>query len=931
MAETRGTFQGNLQGTPSRPLEMLTSSKALTASYALEAEKLSTAEVGGESQSIYVSDGKPVALSSTIGSKTKPVYISGGKFTPADDIPTGKTGSWDNAASWLATNSGSISGITSSVVDLNTDVERFIEKSASWDSSSNWVKTNSASLLSRTSSLTISESLGTPAATNVQYTPDGGNKTIDIKVPSTPAHIGAAPASHTHSISDVTGLSDISSSVVRLESSASAIKTEVADTYLPLTGGTITGDLVVNQNLTVKGTTVSIDAQNLNVKDKLILVASGSTTQAAADGAGMAVATASAGEGGAARIQYESAGNRFTSSVNFAAPGFTGSLRGNVVGNVTGTASFATSASRAISAASADSATSASYAANATNAISASEATHAVTASWALDSKHANTASIALLANSATSASYASNATNATNATSASRAESAAQADSAASATTATTASYNAAGSSALAWITTKSASLVTESVWIRGTGKDSARLSTQNTASGEGSVAFGVSEWGGNVVAEGTGSLAHGLSSKADGNFSYAGGYFASASGTGSHAEGSFTKAKASCSHAEGSATIASGTYSHAEGNYSIAFGDASHAEGENCAARGQGSHAEGSASIASGIYSHAEGQRASASGYAAHAEGIFNISDASGSHAEGYASKARGCASHTEGGYTVASYSYAHAEGNYTLAARSACHAEGYLTTASADYAHAEGTSAKALGQAAHAEGYGSVASASCSHAEGDHTIATNSSEHAQGRYNVTASGQIFSIGIGVTNTLRRNAVSIITSSNPSASTYIYGVGTYDGTNPQPGVNDLATVIASAEGPWTKGTGESSAQLGIAVTASGTNSVAMGSGSVASGTNSHAEGLYTIALGAYSHAEGKYNATASGQLFSIGAGDAEARRKNAVTIITGSNSSASIFVYGIGGYDGTNPTVGTNDLATVINNILQRLDSLQ
>lgn len=376
-----GTFSGNLQGTPSRPLEMLTSSKAVTASYALTASKFDTASVGGPSQSIFVSGGKPTPITASVGSKTQPIYVSGGKFTPADTIPTLKTGSWDNAAAWLTANSGSITGLTGSIPDVSAQVVLLVSKSASWDNAATWVGENSASItnsVEKVNSLKgITFQTGTFTAKNYHPT---SSSNVTVSVPSVAAHVGAVS---TASFNTYTS------------SAAAAL-----GNYLPITGGTLTGDLAVQGDLIVSGTTVSIDAQNLNVKDKLILVASGSNTRAAANGAGIAVPTASAGEGGAARIQYESAGNRFTSSVNFAAPGITGSLRGNV----TGTASFATSASRAISASHADNADSSISASYATTSTSASYALRSTTASWAIDANHAVSASEALHASSATTA-----------------------------------------------------------------------------------------------------------------------------------------------------------------------------------------------------------------------------------------------------------------------------------------------------------------------------------------------------------------------------------------------------------------------------------------------------------------------------------------------------------------------------------------------
>lgn len=189
---------------------------------------------------------------------------------------------------------------------------------------------------------------------------------------------------------------------------------------------------------------------------------------------------------------------------------------------------------------------------------------------------------------------------------------------------------------------------------------------------------------------------------------------------------------------------------------------------------------------SVASGDYSLAEGYQTSASGRFSHAEGRLTTASGESSHAEGDQTQAEGWAGHAEGYYTTASGNYSHAEGNRTRATATGAHAEGYCTTASVQFSHAEGTYSEALGDS--------------SHAEGNRTIASNNNEHACGRFNATASKQIFSVGCGHSEAERKNAISIVTGSTPlSASIFMYGVAGYDGTNPQVGVNDIATTMAS------------------------------------------------------------------------------------------------------------------------------------
>ena len=178
--------------------------------------------------------------------------------------------------------------------------------------------------------------------------------------------------------------------------------------------------------------------------------------------------------------------------------------------------------------------------------------------------------------------------------------------------------------------------------------------------------------------------ALAHGLATKATGDYSHAEGYGAMSTAVSSHAEGNATTASGYASHAEGYGAMSTADYSHAEGSATTASEYASHAEGSYTRASGESSHAEGSYTIASGYTSHAECDGTEASGYASHAEG-------SG---------------------TVASDDYSHAEGGYTIASGPCSHAEGSHTEASGDSSHAEGSYTEASGFSSHAAGVKSLA---------------------------------------------------------------------------------------------------------------------------------------------------------------------------------------------------------------------------
>ena len=122
---------------------------------------------------------------------------------------------------------------------------------------------------------------------------------------------------------------------------------------------------------------------------------------------------------------------------------------------------------------------------------------------------------------------------------------------------------------------------------------------------------------------------------------------------------------------HAEGLSACALESYSHAEGNGAYALGVSSHAEGNGTKASGANSHAEGNGSAASGSNSHAEGSGSAASGSNSHAEGSGSVASGNyGSHAEGNKTEASGGDAHAEGDGTKAMGENSHAGGSYTIA---------------------------------------------------------------------------------------------------------------------------------------------------------------------------------------------------------------------------------------------------------------------
>jgi hypothetical protein len=90
-----------------------------------------------------------------------------------------------------------------------------------------------------------------------------------------------------------------------------------------ITGITTCQALTVSGNLTVDGTTTTINSTTLTVDDKTIVIASGAADSSAADGAGISI------DGASATILYSHSGTKFVSNKPFEATSFTGDVTGN--------------------------------------------------------------------------------------------------------------------------------------------------------------------------------------------------------------------------------------------------------------------------------------------------------------------------------------------------------------------------------------------------------------------------------------------------------------------------------------------------------------------------------------------------------------------------------------------------------------------------
>ena len=176
-------------------------------------------------------------------------------------------------------------------------------------------------------------------------------------------------------------------------------------------------------------------------------------------------------------------------------------------------------------------------------------------------------------------------------------------------------------------------------------------------------------------------------------------------------------------------------------------------------------------------------------------------------------------------------------------------------------AQYSHAEGQQTITVGYASHAEGYFTIASGSNSHAEGWLSISSGSYSHAEGR-NAKAIG-LASHAEGF-NTNARGIYSHAEGLNSVASgsnSHAEGQNTLalGGSSHAEGFNATARGLYShVEGDTTIAFGIGSHAEGYQTITSGSYSHAEGYQTISSGSYSHAEGYQTISQGIYSHAEG-------------------------------------------------------------------------
>lgn len=348
--------------------------------------------------------------------------------------------------------------------------------------------------------------------------------------------------------------------------------------------------------------------------------------------------------------------------------------------------------------------------------------------------------------------------------------------------------------------------------------GMDNFALGTECLTNGDNAVAMGQFN-----MATADMAMAVGRGTWARGTASFTQGVNSRTFGGGSHAEGENTRAEQDFAHSEGTATISGGYASHSEGFQTFATGPYSHAEGELTTAIGIASHSEGSSTTTKADYSHASGVGTITSNVAGQSVvGKYNsestsayfivgggTSDAqrgniatfsptgidlnrtvrvNGVAIGGVAGANKQIQYNNNGTQAGAQYievtnsglsignsagsnqvlgnaNFAVGYGCKALAFASVAEGGSTTCTSGAEESHAQGSSTTAKGYASHSGGFGTIAA-------GQSQMAIGSCNIEYGAANYEAGWRPFIVGIGSSNTSRRNGLEVVSISRTAGA---------------------------------------------------------------------------------------------------------------------------------------------------------------
>ena len=346
------------------------------------------------------------------------------------------------------------------------------------------------------------------------------------------------------------------------------------------------------------------------------------------------------------------------------------------------------------------------------------------------------------------------------------------------------------------------------------------------------------------NTIAPGTGNnsiiLNDIINNKANGINSHAQGFNTQANGDESHAEGGYTQANGNWSHAEGYSTQADGDHSHAEGHYTKANGLNSHAEGSGTQANGDQSHAQGYNSIAQGQNSHA-------SGYGDTNPTTINIANWD-----------------TNKNFNAAIGNNSFVHGKNNLVTNDVSVAFGNANKVTGQYSVAFGHENTVAGAQTFAAGHTNEVARHKSVALGlgnKLEIGGYEGRVAVGRYNNDINSPIFAVGIGTSDTNRKNGIEVYDNGN------LHVKNNYNGgnNNDRETAGNQFSLMHGKDNRLLNCT--ASIALGLANKiqdsgynfAAGNNNFITATNAIALGMNNRVEGQSAIALGQNNKVTGK------------------------------------------------------------------------
>ena len=220
------------------------------------------------------------------------------KFTEIGVVSGSLISSASAAKSTNDTQDGRLNNLESTSASVNTSVSNLNTFSSSVLTQLTQIGVVSGSLISSAS-----------AAKSTNDTQDGKLSNLEAK-----------SASVDTSISNINTFTSSANSRLTVLEGTGSIQGLGTGNNVTFAKVTTTGDVVVGGDLVVQGNTVTLNTSQLVIEDKLITLASGSTSSATADGAGFEVA------GTNANFVYQHSTTAFTSSVAVIAPAVTASL-----------------------------------------------------------------------------------------------------------------------------------------------------------------------------------------------------------------------------------------------------------------------------------------------------------------------------------------------------------------------------------------------------------------------------------------------------------------------------------------------------------------------------------------------------------------------------------------------------------------------------